>query len=452
MGKIITLPEYHALCGGVDFPTLSDRINIIPIPLVLPIAPPFTIAAMCCNLDTGTGLDAIWNLQTGTSNNNYALRLRRHPSTASNRYVNAYLNGTSVNGTSGTDGTNPNVDVWNLVGMSVSEHDGAGSHLILWGNGILDVSDETYTLDTTSDRIGVNTAAFDSGSALAARYIAVWDRDLTYSECQQLAWGTHPLYLAQEACVALITWPHGPLRPIDVGPHHLDLSDNVVGTPVADTPQGITPGPWPTTFYKLPISFVPDAGGPTTHTASGSPDLPLIIAAGVAEVVKTADGAADLPQLQAAGVAEVVKTADGATELPKLLSDGTAQVGTDKTASGAPILPALEADGVAEVVKPASGAPVLPMLTAAGIAEVVKIATGAPTLPSLQGAGVAIRVLTANAATELPKLLGIGTADIDTDKTANGAPTLPMLTAAGIASGPSGPAATGGWRSVWTDL
>lgn len=167
--------------------------------------------------------------------------------------------------------------------------------------------------------------------------------------------------------------------------------------------------------------------GQQVFSASGSPSLAVLTAAGAAEQVFTASGAATLAALTAAGTAEQVFSASGAMTLAPLTAAGE---GTTFAGSGAVTLAALTAAGVSEQVFSATGAPALAPIVAAGAAEQVFSASGSPALAPLTAAGTGEQVFSASGAPALAALTAAGVAQ--EVFTASGAPALAPATCAGV--------------------
>ncbi len=147
--------------------------------------------------------------------------------------------------------------------------------------------------------------------------------------------------------------------------------------------------------------------------------IPYLTGAGTAEVKKVASGTPDTPVLTAAGTALVRKQAsDGTPDVPLLTAAGTAK--TVKVATdGTPSIPLPTASGDADVTITASGSPSIPLPTAAGTTKLYRQASGTPSIPAIEAAGTASgEAIDASGSPDIPVLTSAGTASkLDKPKT-----------------------------------
>lgn len=182
------------------------------------------------------------------------------------------------------------------------------------------------------------------------------------------------------------------------------------------------------------------SSGPTTHSGSGAPSLPLLTASGSGTKVRKGTGAPSLPALTASGSGTKSRKGAGAVDLPLLEASGA---GTKtRKGTGAATLPLATATGAGTKARKGTGGPSLPLVTASGSGDVqtpVLDGTGAASLPLVEASGTGRRALKSTGAADLPLLTATG-AGKKTRK-ATGAASLPILTASG--AGKKARAATG---------
>jgi len=167
------------------------------------------------------------------------------------------------------------------------------------------------------------------------------------------------------------------------------------------------------------------------NTAAGSPSIAAIESAGTVDLIRNANGAPSIAAIEAAGTALIIKTASGSPAITAIEAAGTADVLGSKTASGDGPVPAITASGNALVKKSASGTPSITAIVASGAALVNNIASGGATLAPVEAAGTSIIVKTASGSPSLAAVTATGTALII--NTASGSPSIPAIEAAGTA-------------------
>ncbi len=136
-------------------------------------------------------------------------------------------------------------------------------------------------------------------------------------------------------------------------------------------------------FLQMRVHWVAEAG----ETASGTPSLTAVTAAGTAEITRNANGTPALTPIEAAGTALIINTSSGAATLTPIEAAGTSAIVTP--ASGSPELTPIESAGTALVVTQANGTPAITAILPAGTVDLQRNASGAASITAVVASGTA---------------------------------------------------------------
>ncbi len=203
-----------------------------------------------------------------------------------------------------------------------------------------------------------------------------------------------------------------------------DTADRMYGAVAGFTPASTGPS-----IEVITANGVATTGG--VASATGTPAIDVITAAGTVTQVQKPSGTPAIDTVEASGVVNQFKKADGTPSIDVVTASG--QAIQTQLASGTPSIEVIEASGTAIIADIlASGTPALDVLTAAGIVNQIYMPSGSPELDVLTASGIAAFRHQASGTPSIEEITASGIGTLAGEVSAIGSPDIDTLTASGV--------------------